>query len=185
MNKTESDNVGRKQTGTKRKNIEAKGLEVRAVVEANAESNCNPTIHQLALIAAHLMNRHNGNAGSAASEAIQVWHECVEAVELAAEFEYFRHEAQTQDTRPDLSFDDLLRKLMPKIDAGIRRKRFNDYLLANSNGSASNCDLVTPCLNRKFRAHVSDLIDRQFKDWWAMTLSEMRRKAAVPKKNNA
>ncbi len=88
-----------------------------------------PTPFQLASIAAQLLNRHNGDAATAADKAVQIWEACASEIEawpqrlaqrkaeadrleaLNKEFEAFQKEAATMPLKTNSNFGNLIKFL--------------------------------------------------------------------------
>ncbi|HEY2329828.1 MAG TPA: hypothetical protein VGI63_08455, partial [Verrucomicrobiae bacterium] len=100
-----------------------------------------PQTFQLALIAAQLRERKNGDATNAAAEAAKLWEACEAEIENWSSrvtqsktdselYESLVQDAKAIDSLGPISFDDALKRMMPKVKATDRMARFRDFLMA-------------------------------------------------------
>jgi hypothetical protein len=171
LKKIESRSVGDEQSPSTRQNAVA--LQPKAGQQP--EPDAGPTTQQLAFITAQLLHRHNGDTASAASEAIEVWGACVKAIELAKEGAHLSQSAESIDSGPDVTFDGLLRRLMPSARPVDRVKLFKDYLSAASGmDRLQAADLIARYRNQRFPALQAARIVQQFAVWWNIRISKVR-----------
>ena len=181
------------------------GAEQTKKIESAILRTCKPTIEQLAIIAAQLLSRHNGDCQAAISEAARLWVACVrEHGKLGKrDWRYNPHPGVkiTKPARYPLTFDEVLKLLMPKEkdrtkrDKRLRRHYAKLPVMSSSGllkdakgkpivlGEKGADERIAEERNRMFSEREYTALANTYFQWWKTAESAERRAAGA--KGNA
>ena len=135
------------------------------------------------------MEYKNGDVTSAAAEAVRLWEACEAEIEkwpsrvAEAKTDLELHESLVRDAKQinslgPVSFDNALKRMMPKVKAPDRMARFRSYLMAYFKcDKMGTGEIIIKLRAQDWSGRCFRFYSDGFAEWWRNEVSEKRRRS--------